>query len=254
MRNGIMLLGGLSLLVMLSSCAAGNRLVSVERTRILVDGRYDVAADNEAVAFLAPYKARVDSMMSPVVGRAAHDMAARRPESDLSNLLADVLLWGGGRFGEKPDFAVYNMGGIRAALSRGDVTFGDVLDVAPFENKICFLTLTGDKVMELFGQIAAAGGEGLSRGARLIITRDGRLVSAIVGGKPVKASGRYRVATLDYLAQGNDGFTAFKAGTEVVSPQSDENNVRYIIERYFRDAAERGEDVGSKVEGRIVVE
>ena len=39
---------------------------------------------------------------------------------------------------------------------------GDVLDVAPFENKISFLTLSGDKVKELFEQMARRGGEGVS--------------------------------------------------------------------------------------------
>ena len=29
---------------------------------------------------------------------------------------------------EKPDFAIYNMGGIRAALSKGDVTYGELGD------------------------------------------------------------------------------------------------------------------------------
>jgi len=245
---------GIALPVVFSSCATGNRLTSVERSRILVDDRYDSDIDAEATAFLAPFKVKVDSLMSPVVGRVAHDMAAHRPESDLSNLLADVLLWGGGKFDERPDFAVYNMGGIRAALSRGDVTFGDVLDVAPFENKICFLTLTGDKVMELFGQMAKAGGEGLSRGASLVITRDGQLVSAKVGGKEVASHGRYRVATLDYLAKGNDGLEAFKYATDVVSPQSEANNVRYIIEDYFRNEAKQGREVDSRVEGRIVIE
>ena len=32
---------------------------------------------------------------------------------------------------------MYNKGGIRADLTKGDVTYGDILDVAPFENKIC---------------------------------------------------------------------------------------------------------------------
>ena len=31
------------------------------------------------------------------------------------------------------------MGGIRAALAKGKQTVGDVNDMAPFENKICFL-------------------------------------------------------------------------------------------------------------------
>ncbi len=43
----------------------------------------------------------------------AHDMTRHRPESELSNLLCDILVWGGKQFEEQPVFAVYNMGGIR---------------------------------------------------------------------------------------------------------------------------------------------
>ena len=127
----------------LASCQSTYQVTDVTRTRILVDQSFDAAIPETAEAFLAPYKQKVDSIMSPVVGYADHYMAASRPESDLSNLLADILMWGAARWGEHPDMAVYNMGGIRAGLAKGKVTYGDVLDVAPFENKLCLLTLTG---------------------------------------------------------------------------------------------------------------
>ena len=46
---------------------------------------------------------------------------------------------------------------------------------------------------------------------------------------------------------------AFKAKTAVVSPQSEENNVRYLIMDYFRTMTKEGRKVESKVEGRITV-
>ena len=240
-------------LMALASCATHWRMTGVERTRILVDKRYDAHPDADAQTFIAPYSAKVAEEMSPVVGPTVSYMASFRPESPLSNLLPDILLWASPKFGENPDFAVYNSGGIRAALPKGDVTVGDVLDVAPFDNKIYFLTLSGEKVMELFGQIAHRGGEGVSRGVALRITKDGRLLSASVGGKPVDKNRTYRIATLDYLAQGNDEMVAFKAKTDVVAPDSETNNVRFIIMDYFRDCAAQGLKVDSKVEGRIVV-
>ena len=152
---------GLSAMLMGTGCASHYELASVKRTRILVDSRYDAAPDAAAAKFMEPYKHQVDSVMGPVVGEVDHDMTAHRPESDLSNLLADIMVWGAKDYHEKVDFGVYNMGGIRAALSKGKVTYGDVLDIAPFENKICFVTLTGAKVLELFSQMAHTGGEPL---------------------------------------------------------------------------------------------
>lgn len=237
-----------------ASCARHTYSVaSVDRTRIVIDSRYDANPDTEAASFLSPYKAHVDSLMSPVMGVAACDMGRFRPESELSNLLSDILVWSSKTFDERPDFAVYNMGGIRASLSKGNVTRGDILDIAPFENKICFLTLQGSDVMELFRQIAKVNGEGLSHSVRLEITKDGRLLSASVNGKPVSTDRAYRIATIDYLAQGNDHLEAFKKKTDFVSPQSEENNARHLIEKYFLAKKAEGKTVEAKIEGRVTV-
>ena len=203
MNNKLTMAGVVLAMMAATSCKSHYVLVGVERTRIVVDSRYDEAPDAGAVALLAPYKQQVDSMMGPVVGTAARNMAAKRPESDLSNLLADILLWAGKDYGEQPVLAIQNMGGIRADLTKGTVTYGDVLDVAPFENKIGFTTLTGEQLTRLFGQIAMKGGEGVSHGCELVITNDGQLVSARLNGEEIDPQKEYRLATIDYLLNGD---------------------------------------------------
>lgn len=250
----VMALASASIMWGVLPCAAQKyRVAKVERTRILMDKRWDAHSDAEAAAFIAPYKAKVDSVMGPVVGSTLHYMTRHRPESELSNLLCDILIWAAKDFDEKPAFSVYNMGGIRSNLPEGKITVGDVNDIAPFENKICFLTLSGEKVLELFRQIAHRGAEGLSHGVRLVMTKDGQLVSVTIDGQPIDPAASYRVATLDYLAEGNDQLTAFKSGTDVVAPKQKENNVRYLIMNYFREMAAQGKAVESRVEGRVVV-
>ena len=253
MKRFFQLLAWPMLLLLFAACTSHYQLSDVSRTRILVDKLYDVNPDAAALDFLKPYKQKVDSLMGPVVGKVAHDMEAKRPESDLSNLLPDIFMHMAQYYHETPDFAIYNMGGIRAALSKGEVTYGDVLDVAPFENKICFVSLKGNKVMELFEQIAKRGGEGVSQGVHLEITKDGKLVSARLYGKTIDPEANYRVTTVDYLAQGNDGLTAFKNGTNLNSPKDDKNNARIVIRDYFQEMMLKGVVVDSKVEGRILI-
>lgn len=247
----ITLLLPLAIVLLASGCRTHYRLGNVTRERIVVDKRFDKNTDTKAVAFLAPYKEKVDSVMSPVMGVAATDMDKRRPESEISNLLSDILVWAAKDYGEKVDFAVYNIGGIRAALSKGVVTYGDINDIAPFENKIAFTTLTGAKVTELFQQIAKRDGEGLSHGVELVITHGGELVSAKLNGKDIDPSANYRVVTIDYIAQGNDGMPAFKDGTDLKSPQGEKDNSRFIIMNYFKAMHAQGKEVDAKVEGRI---
>ena len=255
-KNSIkILLASATMLLMASPAFAQKfKVAKVERTRILIDREWDAQPDAEAAKFIAPYQHKVDSIMGPVVGSVAHDMTRHRPESELSNLLCDILVWGGRQFNEQPVFSVYNMGGIRADFAKGDINVGDVSEVAPFENKICFLTLKGDKVLELFQQIAHRGGEGLSHAVRMVITKDGKLKSVTLNGEPVDPEKSYRVATLDYLAEGNDQLVAFKSGTDGFAPKQKENNVRYIIMNYFREMKAQGKVVESKIEGRCVVE
>ena len=258
MNHRLLFSGFLTALLMVSCAPKHYQLAGVERSRIIVDSRYDQNPDQAAVQFLAPYKRVNDSIMGPVVGQVAHNMHAKRPESDLSNLLADILIWSAKDYNEQPVFAVYNMGGIRADLTKGVVTYGDVLDVAPFENKICFTTLSGEKLMEVFQQIAKRGGEGVSKGVELVIKMDekgekGELLSAKLHGQEIDPQAEYRVTTIDYLLEGNDGVPSLRDGKDVVAPRDASNNTRFLIMNYFRDMQAKGIVVDSKVEGRIKV-
>ena len=58
---------------------------------VAIDSTWDVNPDAEAVALLAPYKAKVDSIMYRVVGTAEMSMDKGAPESLLSNLVADII-------------------------------------------------------------------------------------------------------------------------------------------------------------------
>ncbi|MBQ8655943.1 MAG: 5'-nucleotidase C-terminal domain-containing protein [Prevotella sp.] len=237
-----------------SSCKSHYEVTGVERTRILIDSRWDAQPDQQAQQYLVPFKHDVDSVLGPVVGNVARNMTPHRPESELSNLLPDILMWAAKDYNEQPVFAVYNMGGIRNDLIRGEVTYGDVLNIAPFENKIAFLTLSGADVLELFGQIAMRGGEGVSKAVHMEISKDGRLLKATLNGETIDPQKDYRVATIDYLLGGNDQMTAFTKGRNINSPQEFKNNTRFIIMDYFRAMQAQGKVVDAEIEGRIVVD
>ena len=253
MKNKTLFLPVLATMMLVAGCRSNYEVAGIQRTRILIDSRYDAQPDAQAAEFMKPYKHVVDSVMGPVVGRSAKYMTAQRPEGTLSNLLPDILVWAAKDYSEHPDFAIYNMGGVRAALPKGEVTYGDVVDIAPFENKIAFATLSGSVVLDLFRQIASVGGEGVSSAVRMVITKDYQLESLTINGEPVDPQRDYRVASIDYLLGGTDKLEAFKKARDFHAPKETSNNTRFIIMNYFREMAKQGRDVDAEIEGRITV-
>lgn len=244
----------LLLAVLMASCSTHYEVSSVSRTRVLIDQKYDTQVDAATTSFMQPFKQKVDSEMTPVVGTAATPIEPFRPESPMSNLLPDILVWAAPQYGEKVDFGVYNIGGMRASLAQGNITIGDIFDVAPFENYLCFVTLSGDKVEELLGQIAYRGGEGVSKELKMVISPDNKLISASINGQAVDVSKSYRIATLDYVSHGNDRLVAFKSSTDRHDISKDEGGqARDVIMRYVEERTAKGLPVESKIEGRITI-
>ncbi len=254
MKNTIKTMVLLAVLLAFTSCTTHYTVSQVERTRLLVDQKYDRPMTDDISNFIKPFKAKVDELMSPVLGKAAHPLQAYRPESPLSNLMPDVFVWAGKFYNEKPDFGIYNMGGIRASLAQGDITIGDVFEVAPFENRICFITLSGEKVKELMEQICFRKGEGISREVHITATPDGKLIKATIGGKEIDPNAQYRIATVDYVSHGNDRMTAFKSGTERRELTGEDDLARAVLMKYIKEKTANGQLVESQIEGRYTVE
>ena len=162
--------------------------------------------------------------------------------------MADVLLDASVRVGKKADIGLCNMGGLRRTMPKGPVTYGHILEISPFENKLCILALKGNKLQELMEQIAAVGGEGVSRGVKLVITKDGRLLNAEINGKPIDPNGIYVISTLDYLSEGNDRLYALK---DHLFKKETDFKVRDLLMEAVMYSQSAGRKVTAKVEGRI---
>jgi 2',3'-cyclic-nucleotide 2'-phosphodiesterase (5'-nucleotidase family) len=238
--------------LMAAGCRSTYLVTNVEGTEVAMDSTLDAHPDAQAVALLAPYKAHIDSMMYRVLGTAAMDMERARPESLLSNLVADVLRQSAiPVLGQKADIGIMNIGGLRSNLSKGNVTVDNIYEILPFENTLCILTIKGHYVRQLFHEIASIGGEGLS-GAQLVISKDHQLISATIAGKPIDDDALYTVATIDYLADGNDKLTALIESEKRVCPEG--SILRTLFISYTEQQTKLGKPLTSKLEGRIIVQ
>ncbi len=246
--KGVLLAG----ILLLSSCRQSSfHLERVEGQLITIDSVFDQAPDQRYVNVLKPYKTTVDSVMNRVIGICEVTLKADRPESTLSNLVADVMRDAATRVQEKPaDMGLVNVGGIRNILTAGEITCGNVYEVLPFENILCVVSLKGSDLKQLFEEIAKSNGEGVS-GVQLQITADGKLESATINNRPVDDEKIYTIATIDYLADGNDNMMALQKAQERKCIEN--GTIRDIFMDYVEQQTKAGKKITARMEGRITV-
>ena len=112
-------------LILFTSCQstrevqANYEVAQIEGTRICMDSTWDAHPDEKAAALLKPYKEKIDKMMYEVIGVSEMTMDKGRPESLLSNLVAEVLRLSAERVLKHPaDIGIMNMGGLRLRFHR----------------------------------------------------------------------------------------------------------------------------------------
>ena len=134
-----------------------------------------------------------------------------------------------------------NSGGIREDIlfdsvgpeSDGELTYGEAFAIHPFGNSLVTVSLTGDQIAALLedqfrdSTVDAWDVLQVSRGfsytwdaARPIGSRvDPSTIT--IDGIPVDPGATYRVTVNSFLAEGGDGFTVLKEGTERVGGMID---------------------------------
>ncbi len=216
-----------------------------------------VVVDTALETLVAPAQANAQSLQQRSLGVSVPQRLTRNyeGESPLGLMLADTL-----RENEKADLAILNPGGLRADLAAGELKYGDVFEVLPFDNTVATVTLTGTQLSTLFKTVyGARKGVFQVSGARLRLARckgPDRLLEFVLDptGKPPRPTQTYRVVMPDFLARGGDGLGPF---LESLPPgaidlgEAREDNFRDVIVNRF--VARKAPVVAPKP-GRIVIE
>jgi 5'-nucleotidase len=138
-------------------------------------------------------------------------------ESALGDLVADAQ-----RDAMHADVALMNPGGLRSDLRPGPITWGDILTLHPFGNRLLKLRLTGAQLLQVLEQQWPADPNAIPRilktsgffyvwdphrpsGRHIVIACDAHHQQL----EPLKS---YSVTVNDFLAAGGDGFVALKDG------------------------------------------
>lgn len=186
---------------------------------IKVDSRFDDRVDTALQAVLEPYRHGVDSLMNVPVARTAK--AVDHNTWGLINFVTDFVLERGRQLAGDVDLAIANRGGIRRGLPAGTVTEGVIRQMLPFNNYIQVIDVKGADLLETFDVMTYTGGNGVSAGVDIAYDPENhRVVSATLDGRPIEAGRTYRVATIDYLANGGDYMSPLTRGTTVARSPS----------------------------------
>ena len=177
--------------------------------------------DPETSLLLEKSEGVVEPLTSRVVASASADITRQMTdagESVLGDLVAD-----GQRAAMHADVAFITTGSLRADITRGNVTWGDLYAVQPFSSTVLSMTLTGDQVRDVLEQqwqtpspphnLAVSGlsytfDDGKPAGSKITEIR--------VNGTLLDPKANYTAAMVDFLATGGDGYTVFTEGTDPV--------------------------------------
>lgn len=240
--------------LILSACTNHYEKSAVEhRNRIVSDSFMPV--DSQLIFSYLPYKEMLEKDMSRIISITAEEMVKDKPESNLTNFLADLLLEEGENELKKmgkdfgTDVSYFNYGGIRTFLPRGEITVGKIFELMPFENEMVFLQVSGSQIQDFLNQIARGGGDSVG-GVRFTISgnKAGRVV---VGGEPLDPEGYYWLVTNDYIAEGGDDSGALSRRTDFISSGV---KIRDVIISHLEKKHASGEVISVKKDGRISYE
>ncbi len=195
---------------------------------ILVDKTF--APDQAVAAQVAELAKPIDALRKKVIGQSSDKIegdrtVCRAKECSMGNLVADAMLDAGK--GQGMTMAIINGGGLRASISAGDVTQGDVISVLPFQNTLATFQLSGADVIKALENGVSQIDDGAGRfpqvaGLKFSFDKSkpaGSKVSDVqvkegenfVAIDPAKT---YGVVSNNFMRAGGDGYASFKTGAQ----------------------------------------
>ncbi|WP_082347336.1 bifunctional 2',3'-cyclic-nucleotide 2'-phosphodiesterase/3'-nucleotidase [Bacillus sp. FJAT-18017] len=211
-----------------------------------------ITPDAAIKAKLDSYKADIAPITEQVIGQAAAPIsrtANTAGESAMGNVIADSM-----RAATGTDFAFMNVGGVRDEIKdAGDITWGELFAVQPFGNDIVTLKITGDQVKTLLNQQWTDRARIMQiSGLKYTWTNNlpnGEKVLDIYlpNGEKIDPATKYSVTVNNFMADGGDGFTVLKEGTERTTHMSD----LHALVDYVKA---QNEPISASIEGRIVLD
>ncbi len=164
----------------------------------------------------------------------------RKGETNSGDLVADAFL-----ALTDADFALTNGGGIRCGLSAGTLTYGDVISMLPYDNRISVVEITGKQLVKVLSACTSSlpqenGDFPQVSGLKFTVDmKNGKKVTDVVvrnkqtgAYEPVELERTYQLATIDYCIVGGGFHGLLKKNNIIKKTGVDYGDclVRYLVQ------------------------
>lgn len=233
---------GLWLILLLASC--GQNLTHRLENHDMIKVDSAVGVDSSLLIFIKPYTDSIQGAMNETIGFNPKTILSQKPESPLSNFVADLVFEAGKKYLKSQNITegdvmcLINVRGLRAPLSKGEITTRNIFEIMPFENQMVAVKMDAANLNDLFGHIAKSDGDGIA-GASFTLTNQ-KAYDIRVNGKPLEDGKIYWVITSNYLADGGDSYNMFKkSDVHLVSNEK----VRELIIEHIKELTRQSREV-----------
>ena len=187
-------------------CQAQNRAVDYQLKT--VKGSCATYSNPQLQKELNKEKKKLEKKTGVVIGYCPEDMVSEMPQSPLSNFLTDILVEIANEYCQKHheepvDFSLLNFGGIRSSLHAGNITIGNLFEIAPFENSLVIADIQGSELRKVFRRFKVKDCQPYSQQVSIQYAGD-YLYRVYIHGQKIDNDKIYRMATLDFILTGGD--------------------------------------------------
>jgi 2',3'-cyclic-nucleotide 2'-phosphodiesterase (5'-nucleotidase family) len=240
-------------IALLHACSGPTRIRSVSTSSIEFNEQNN-SVDSTAYKLISPYKTEMDKIMNEVLAYSDSALTKDLPEGSLGSFVSDAVLKKTNDVYKPADkmpahICLLNNGGLRAQLPKGKITRGNAFELMPFENSIVILTLTGEKMQQLFQSMINSNGAPFA--GATVKAKGKKIIELKINGQDLDLSKNYKVVTSDYLAAGGDKYDFFK---DPVKVDTLDYKLRDAIIDYMIEENKKGNMIKSKKDGRIKYE
>lgn len=199
------------------------KVAEIKAELIPFDAVKDLEKDAKIEEMIEMANKENEKSLGIVVGKTANNLDGEREqvrtgETNLGNLITDAM-----RESISADVALTNGGGIRATISEGDITVGDILTAFPFTNFVVGIEVTGQDIKDALEHGVDSAPEPAGKFPHvsgMTFKYDSskpageRVTEVLVKGEKLDLEKTYKLATNDFVSIGGDDYKMFAGKTK----------------------------------------